>query len=145
MPTQIRSSAMSQNIEYTAIQKCFDTALDLLGSGTVDLTSFGQELVSASFLGQAALNNILNTPGHTTNDKASKLLQCVSAQVKTNPEKSYKAYLDILEHRPALITLLNEIKKEYGKKILEESVWQCTMLNLANSVCIEGLVMIFHS
>ena len=107
---------MSQDPRYTAIQKCFGTALDLLGSGTVDLTSFGQELVSAGFLDQAALNNILDTPGNTTNEKASKLLQCVSAQVKTNPEKSYEAYLGILERRPALTELFKGIRKEHGKK-----------------------------
>ena len=110
---------MGQDPRYTAIQKCFDTALTLLASGTVDLTSFGQELVSAGFLDQAALNNILDTPGHTTNYKTSKLLQCVSAQVKINPEQFYEAYLGILERRPALISLLEGIRKEYGKIFID--------------------------
>ena len=104
---------MSQDPRYTAIQKCFNTALTLLASGTVDLTSVGQELVSAGFLDQAALNNILDTPGCT--ERVRKLLLCVSAQVETNPEQFFEAYLGILEHRPALTELLKGIRKEYGK------------------------------
>ena len=105
---------MSQDPRYTAVQNCSSTALTLLAGGTVVLTSFGLNLLTAGFLDEASLNDILNTPGHTSNDKASRLLQCVIAQVKTSPELLYEKYLQVLEQYPPLCALLDSIRREYG-------------------------------
>ena len=104
---------MSRDPRYTAVQNSSSTALTLLAGGTVVLTSFGLKLLAAGFLDQAALNSILDTPSHN-HDKAYKLLQCVTAQVKTSPELFCEKYLQILSEFPPLHTLLDSITKEYG-------------------------------
>ena len=102
---------MSQDPRYTAVQNCSSVAV---AAGTVNITSFGRKLLAAGILDEASLNDILNTPGHTSNDKASRLLQSVIAQVKTSPELFYERYLQALEKRPPLHALLDSIREEYG-------------------------------
>ena len=102
------------NPECIALQKCSATAVRLLAGGVVDLNSLGQELVCTDFITQAALNNILDPPGRSNNRIARELLQCVTAQVETDPEKFYKEILLILQKHPPLHTLLENIKQEHG-------------------------------
>ena len=102
------------NPEYKAVQSCLSTAFTLLASPAVDLNSFGLALVSDGFLTESALDNILST---SSNQKARKLLQCVSVHVKTNPKKYYGSYVKVLESCPPLHTLLDKIRKEYGEKL----------------------------
>ena len=104
----------AMNPEFTAIQRCSNAAITLLAGGGVDLSSFGQELVSAGFLNQSALNGFLSAQGHSNNDTARNLLECVCVQVKENPQKFYEKFMEILDHHHPLHTLRDKIRKEYG-------------------------------
>ena len=107
------SLSRAMNPEFTAIQRCSNTAITLLAR-VVDLNSFGQELVSAGFLEQSALSGILSAQGQNSNGAARNLLECVCVQVKENPQKFYEKFMEILDLRPPLHTLRDKIKEEYG-------------------------------
>ena len=100
---------MSRSPECAAIEKCSDVAVKLLSSGVVSLDTFGQELVSADFITNEALQSILDTLGVSATTKARKLLSIVHTQVKVNNEKFFKRFVNILENTPPLATLHDRI------------------------------------
>ena len=107
---------MSQSPECAAVERSSDVGIKLLSSGVVSLDIFGQQLVSADFIANEALRNILDTMGITPTTKARKLLASVHAQVKVNKEK-FKLFVSILENNPTLNSFLDKINAEYGEFI----------------------------
>ena len=85
----------------------------LLSRGAIDLIEFGRELVSAEFMEESGLNNALD-PTIKISERADKLSQMVTTQVQQDPEKYFKAYLDILEKYPSLTSVLEAIRTHYG-------------------------------
>ena len=118
---------MSQSPECAAVEKCSDVGIKLLSSGVVSLDIFGQQLVSADFIANEALRNILDTMGSTPTTKARKLLDSVHAQVKVNKEK-FKLFLSILENTPTLNSFLDKINAEYGEFIKTRLIFHLLMI-----------------
>ena len=96
-----------------AVRKSSHKLVSLLSAGTIGLIDFGQKLLSAEFTEQSGLNDALG-PNLNTSEKAHKLSQLVIVQVQQDPEKYYKAYLDILESYPSLSSVLEAIKTDYS-------------------------------
>ena len=101
--------------ERAAIERCSESAVDLLSSGAVSLDTFGQSLVSAGFIANDALHSILDTQGTPEASKARKLMNNVSVQIKLNAKKFFKRFTDILKENSALQSVLDMIERECGK------------------------------
>ena len=115
---------MSQSPESSAIEKCSDTAVNLLSSGAVSLDIFGQKLVAAGFVSMDGLQDIFDEKGATATSKARKLIVIVYKQVRENGE-NFKSFMDILENTTALDSLLLSIKKELSSVKVTSTTSQC--------------------
>ena len=111
-------SAMTEvkKAAYDAVEKHSSQLVSLLSAGVVGLYDFGQAMVTAEFMNQSALNDVMDRV--STSDRASKLSFVVSTQVQHYPEMYFKAYLTILEKFPPLCQLLKTINGEYGVCII---------------------------
>ena len=96
-----------------AVRKNSDRLATLLSGGAIGLTKFGQALVAAEFTEQSGLNDALD-PSLKISERADKLSQMVTTQVQQDPEKYFKAYLDILETYPSLSSVLEAIRAHCG-------------------------------
>ena len=100
--------------EYSAVERTFRMAIDLLSKAAVDLGTFGMDLAGAGFLERDSATIITQSLAKTNIEKARSLIEIVNIQVKHSPEKLH-TYLEFLEGYRSLHPILKATREEYGE------------------------------
>ena len=98
--------------ELEALRRCTAALIGTLTS-TVNLIWFADRLFNEGLIRQETQGSVCMTEA-SNYDRASTLIQAVSTQISKDP-RSFSKLITILQERPALIPVMNNLLDEYGR------------------------------
>lgn len=104
----------SESVEYKTLIKCTDK---LTIAFKFSIISTANELLANGFISSEAYGSILTTSGLGEDEKASRLVKCVTDTVKAYPGK-YRDFMALpMFQKYSLTKLYDIITNEYGKEL----------------------------
>ena len=111
---------MANSPEYQTI---IQLTPELTNAFRGDLVNLSGEFLSAGFISNDNADNLQN-PHNGTNHRAASLMGWIRNRIQLEPERNYRAFIDVLKRRLAdhksILRCLDEKYKELGKLILHE-------------------------
>ena len=111
---------MANSPEYQTI---IQLTPELTNAFRGDLVNLSGEFLSASFISDDNADNLQN-PHNSANHRAASLMGWIRNRIQLEPERNYRAFIDVLKRRLAvhesILRRLDEKYKELGKLILHE-------------------------
>ena len=104
----------SESVEYKTLIRCTDK---LTIAFKFSIISTANELLANGFISSEAYGNVLTTLGWGEDEKASRLVKCVTDTVKVYPGK-YRDFMALpMFQKHGLSKLYDDITNEYSKEL----------------------------
>ena len=109
---------MTNSPEYLTI---IQLTPELTKAFSNDLVNLSGEFLSAGFISDDNADNLRN-PHNGANLRAASLVQWIRNRIQLEPERNYRAFIDVLKQRltvhESILRRLDETYKELGKLVL---------------------------